>query len=91
MVPISAAAYPCHRRPPGTSKYIPWAELLRRTFGFEIVCPKCGSRLRFVALVKSEAVARKILKAMHLPSGIPELHPARPPPADTSGGDDWLS
>ena len=39
------------------------------------------------------AVAKKILKAMHLPSDIPELHPARPrpPPADTGRSDDWLN
>jgi hypothetical protein len=45
------------------------------------------------ALIKTEAVAQKILKAMHLPSDIPELHPARPrpPPTDTGGGDDWMT
>jgi hypothetical protein len=58
------------------------------------LCEKCHSQLRLIALVKTEAVAQKILKAMRLPSDIPELHPARrprPPPGDTSGGDDWLN
>jgi hypothetical protein len=75
----------------GNSRYIPWAELLRKTFGFEIVCTKCKAQLRLIALIKTEDVARKILKAMHLPTGIPELHPARPPrppPGDTRGGED---
>jgi hypothetical protein len=74
--------------------YIPWAELLWKTFGFEIVCEKCHSQLRLIALIKTEAVARKILKAMHLPTEMPELHPARParpPPGDTGGGEDWLN
>jgi hypothetical protein len=31
------------------------------------------------------------LTAMHLPSEIPELHPARPPPHKAGGGDDWLN
>jgi len=64
---------------PGKSKYIPWAELLRKTFGFEIVCQKCQSPLRLIALIKSEDIVQKILTAMHLPSDVPELHPARPP------------
>ena len=65
---------------------------MRKTFGFEIVCQKCHSQLRLIALVKTESVAQKILNAMRLPSDIPELHPARPPrppPGDTVGGDDW--
>ena len=81
-------------KPTSKSKYIPWAELLRKTFGFEIVCSKCHSQLRLIALIKTEAVAKTILKAMHLPTEIPELHPARPrppPAADTGGGDDWLN
>jgi hypothetical protein len=57
---------------------IRWAELLRKTFGFEIVCEKCHSQLRLIALIKTEAVAKKILKAMHLPT---ELGPAHPAPA----------
>jgi hypothetical protein len=76
------------------TKVAPWAELLRKTFGFEIVCSKCHSQLRLIALIKTEAVAKTILKAMHLPTEIPELHPARPrppPAADTGGGDDWLN
>jgi len=81
-------------KPANKSKYIAWADLLRKTFGFEIVCSKCHSQLRLIALIKTEAVAQKILKAMHLPTEIPRLHPARPPrppPADTGGGDDWLN
>jgi hypothetical protein len=43
-----------------------WAELLRKTFGFEIVCTKCKAQLRLIALIKTDDVARKILKAIHL-------------------------
>jgi hypothetical protein len=78
-------------KPKNTSRYICWSELLRKTFGFEIVCQKCQSPLRLIALIRTEDVAQKILKAMHLPSEIPELHPARPPPHKTCGGDDWLN
>jgi hypothetical protein len=57
-------------------------------------CSKCHSQLRLIALVKTESVAQKILKAMHLPTEIPELHPARPPrppPENKARGDDWLN
>jgi hypothetical protein len=94
-VPAPAEPAPTEQdKPASTSKYIPWAELLRKTFGFEIVCSKCHGQLRLIALIKTEDVAQKILKAMHLPSDVPELHPARrprPPPGDTGGGDDWLN
>ena len=78
-------------RPAGKSRYIPWAELLRRTFGFELVCQKCQSPLRLIALSKSEDVAKKILAAMHLPTEVSELHPPRPPPQRAEGGDDRMS
>jgi len=79
-------------KPAGKSRYIPWAELLRKTFGFEIVCQKCQSPLRLIALIKSEDIAKKILTAMHLPADVPELHPARPPPQQAEGGgDDWVN
>ena len=48
------------------SKYIPWHELLRRTFGEEVMCPQCGGKLRLIALVKTEATIQVLLKAMHL-------------------------
>jgi hypothetical protein len=78
-------------KPKNTSRYICWSELLRRTFGFEIVCSECHSQLRLIALIKTEDIAKKILKAMHLPSDVPQLRPARPPPQKTGGGDDWLN
>jgi hypothetical protein len=78
-------------KPKNTSKYISWSELLRRTFGFEIVCSKCQAPLRLISLVKSEAIANKILTAMHLPTDVPQLHPARPPPRQPGGGDDSVN
>jgi len=78
-------------KPAGKSRYIPWAELLRRTFRFEIVCSKCHSQLRLIALIKTEDIAERILTAMHLPADIPKLHPARPPPQKAGGGDDCVN
>jgi hypothetical protein len=89
--PTAPASADDKGKPAGKSRYIPWAELLRRTFGFEIVCQKCQSPLRLIALIKNEDIAKKILTAMHLPSEAPELHPARPPPRQAGGGDDWVN
>ena len=51
----------------GDGRYIPWHELLRRTFGEEIVCPECGGAIGLIALVKTERTIQTILWAMHLP------------------------
>jgi hypothetical protein len=81
-------------KPARKSKYIPWAELLHGTFGFEIVCHKCQAPLRLIALIKNQDIAKKILGAMHLPASVPELHPARPPPAadrEARDVEEWLN
>jgi hypothetical protein len=67
-------------KPKSKPKYIRWSDLLRRVFAVETVCQKCRTPLRLISLIKSEAIARRILVAMHLPADVPELHPARPPP-----------
>ena len=89
--PLTATPAAKTDQPPARSRFIPWAELLRRTFTIDIVCPKCQAPLRLIALIKSQDVANKILTAMHPPSEPPELHPARPPPGQPGLGDDWLN
>jgi len=100
VVPAPAQPSPPAKKdnPAGKSTYIPWAELLRRTFGFELLCSKCKGPLRLVALIKSGAVAKKILTAMHLATEVPELHPPRPPPGTDAmaggqdvAGESWLN
>ena len=85
-------------KPKRRPRYIRWAELLRRVFGIEILCTKCKAPLRPIALIKSEDTAKKILDAMHLPSEVPQLHPARPPPGspgveggEEQAGESWLN
>jgi len=47
-----------------------WAELMRRTFGVDVLaCPRCGGRLRLVALIYQASVVQR-----------PEPRPARAPP-----------
>jgi hypothetical protein len=58
----------------------------------EIIYSNCHPQLRLIALINQEAVAKKILTAMRLPTVIPVLHPARPPrppPEGTGGSNDW--
>ena len=58
-----------------------WAELMRRTFGVDVVaCPRCGGRLRLVALIDQASVIQRILRHLGLPTDVPEPRPARPPP-----------
>ena len=94
-------------KPAPKSRYIPWRDLLRRTFAIDIVCGKCHSPLRLIALIKTEAIAKKILAAMHLPTElgparpapaprgfaapVAELHPARPPPRETKDAENWVN
>jgi hypothetical protein len=58
-----------------------WAELLRRTFGVDVLhCPLCGGRRELIALITQPHTAQRILEAMGVPAEPPELEPARPPP-----------
>ena len=61
-VPEAALAVVGQDKTKGRSKYIRWSELLRR----------------LISLIKSEAIAKTILTAMHLPLGVPELQPSAP-------------
>jgi putative transposase len=49
-----------------------WAELMRRTFGLDVLaCPRCGGRLRLVALIEQAAVVQRILRHLGLPGRYP--------------------
>jgi hypothetical protein len=66
-----------------------WAALMRRTFGFEVLaCPRCGGRLRLIALIEDAAVIGPILRHLGLPDAIPPTRPARAPPAMMTPGRD---
>jgi hypothetical protein len=80
VVPAPLDADAGQDKPKRRSKYIRWSDLLRRVFGIETRCERCKAPLRLISLIKDEAIAKKILVAMHLPAAAPELHPARPPP-----------
>jgi uncharacterized protein YbaR (Trm112 family) len=55
--------------------------LMRRTFGLDVLaCPRCGGRLRLVALIDHASVVQRILRHLGLPTEVPEPRPARAPP-----------
>ena len=71
-----------------------WAALMARTFGCDVLaCPRCGGRLRLVALIEEAAVIGRVLRHLGLPTEVPAPRPARAPPLplgtpDQTGWDD---
>ncbi len=58
-----------------------WASLMARTFGCDVLaCPRCGGRLRLVALIEDSAIIGRILRHLGLPTEVPSPRPARAPP-----------
>lgn len=66
------------RNPPVRPR-LDWAQLLRRTWGFDVFDCPCGGRRRVLALITSQDVAAKILglpsrpRTRPLPTGPPQL------------------
>jgi hypothetical protein len=64
----------------GVSRYRPWAELLRRTFGIEVeTCPKCAGRMRLLALITDPKNVARFLRHPSEPLTRPPMtqNPAR--------------
>ncbi len=65
----------------GASRYQPWAELLRRTFGIDFeTCHRCGGRMRLLALVTERNNIARFLRHLGEPTEPPPRAPARDPP-----------
>ena len=63
------------------ARHYHWADLMRWTFGFDVLtCPRCGGRLRLIALIEEAAVIGRILRHLGLPTEPPVPRPARAPP-----------
>ncbi len=58
---------------PSTS-YIPWAELLKRSFDFDVLtCTKCQSRMQIIAVITGQEAIDRILSHLSLPQQIEAL------------------
>jgi len=72
---------PGRRRPASVETRRSWADLMRRTFGIDVLlCPHCGGRRRLVALIQEPNVIRTILAHLGLDDEPVALAPARSPP-----------
>ena len=66
---------------PRRSPYRPWAELLKRTFGFDVLaCPRCDGRMRLLAMVTEPKSVTRYLQALGEPTDAHARAPARGPP-----------
>jgi len=64
------------RRP--RPRRLSWAQLLQRVFGVDpLACPRCGDRMRLLAVIQDPEAIRAILDCLDLPSRAPPLAPAR--------------
>jgi hypothetical protein len=66
-----------------------WADLMRRSFGFDVlVCPRCSGRIRLIALIHQPEIVQRILSDLGLPVDVPVPAPTRasPLPWDVDGG-----
>jgi Putative transposase len=82
--PADTASRPTMPPPPSggpRSVFRKWAELLRLTFAIDVeTCPRCGGRMKLVALVNDPNSVRRFLGHLGLPAEPPPLGPARGPP-----------
>ncbi|CAN96460.1 hypothetical protein predicted by Glimmer/Critica [Sorangium cellulosum So ce56] len=63
-----------------TSRYVEWAVLMKRSFGFDALrCPRCERRMRVLSTITDSAVVRRILDHLNLPSQPRTAAPARDP------------
>jgi hypothetical protein len=61
---------------------------MKRTFGFDVLdCPRCGGRLRLVALIEEAAVIGRILRHLGLPVDLPVARAVRAPPLFAVSGE----
>jgi hypothetical protein len=62
-------------------RYRPWAELLRRTFAVDVeTCPRCGGRMRLLAVITDPQSVARLLRHRGEPTEPLTRAPARAPP-----------
>jgi hypothetical protein len=67
---------------------LPWADLLRRTFGIDVlVCPQCAGPRRVLAAIHDPAAIARVLGALGLTAAGADPAGCRAPPA-AAGFDD---
>ena len=60
--------------------YIPWRVLMRQ-LGIDVeTCPRCGGKMKVIALVRDPQSIARYLRHLGLPTEEPSMAPARGPP-----------
>ena len=58
-----------------------WADLMKRVFELDVLeCPACHGPMKIIAEITEPKVIKRFLAAMDLPTEMPEVSAARPPP-----------
>ena len=71
--PARAASHRC--------KYIPWRQLMNRGLNLDVeTCPRCGGKMKLIALVQDPENIARYLRHLGLPTEVPAMAPARGPP-----------
>ena len=76
----------CHSLPPDKDappraathrcKYIPWRQLMRRGLNLDVeTCPRCGGRMKLIALVQDAENVARYLRHLGLPTEVPPMAP----------------
>ena len=66
----------------GSRRRLPWADLLRRTFGIDVlVCPQCAGPRRVLAAIHDPAAIARVLGALGLTAAGADPAGCRAPPA----------
>ena len=72
---------PPAKAPKRASTYRPWAELLKRTFGVDVLlCPKCQGPMKLVAMGTDPRSVTRYLAGIGELTGVPDRSPSRGPP-----------
>jgi hypothetical protein len=75
-----AAVPGSNKSPTHRSMWRPWAELLKRTFAIDLLCPSCGGPMKIKAFLTSPQSLRRLLTRLGEPTEAPRRAPARGPP-----------
>ena len=69
------------QKAPKRGSYRPWAELLKRTFGFDVFsCPHCKGRMKLIAMVTEPRSVARFLRGIGVLAEVPARAPSRGPP-----------
>jgi hypothetical protein len=69
------------KTPKRPGNYRPWAELLKRTFGVDVLeCPNCTGRMKLIAMVTEPKSVERYLARIGELTHVPGRSPSRGPP-----------